>query len=140
LTPPGWFDEPTLWVALAASLVAGLATGAGALPVLFVRPLSPRVEGALLGFSAGVMLAASFFSLLMPSLEALSAAHGQAWGAVRSCGALLLGAATLSLLHQIAPTRAERARSCGEIRSARACRGRPSRGFAPAGGERKRGT
>ena len=39
-----------------ASLVAGLATGAGALPVLFTRQVSDRTLDVMLGFAAGVML------------------------------------------------------------------------------------
>jgi len=49
--------------------LAGLATGLGALPVFLVKKLSNRTLDALLGFSAGVMLSASFFSLLEPALN-----------------------------------------------------------------------
>jgi len=52
-----------------ASLVAGLATGAGALPVLFTRQVSDRILDVMLGFAAGVMLAATTFSLLIPAIE-----------------------------------------------------------------------
>ena len=52
-----------------ASLVAGLATGAGALPVLFTREVSDRTLDIMLGFAAGVMLAATAFSLLIPAIE-----------------------------------------------------------------------
>ena len=51
------------------SLLAGLATGVGALPVFFFRKIPQKVIDALLGFSAGVMLAASFFSLIIPALD-----------------------------------------------------------------------
>ena len=50
-----------------ASLVAGLATVIGFVPLLFIKTLSRRSECICLSFSAGVMLAASFFSLLNPS-------------------------------------------------------------------------
>jgi ZIP family zinc transporter len=52
-----------------ASLVAGLATSLGALPVLFIKDLSHRTLDTMLGFAAGVMLAASTFSLLVPAIE-----------------------------------------------------------------------
>jgi ZIP family zinc transporter len=52
-----------------ASLLAGLSTGVGALPVLFFKDVSDRVLDVMLGFTAGVMLAASSFSLLVPALE-----------------------------------------------------------------------
>jgi len=52
-----------------ASLGAGLATGAGALPVLFTRRVSDRLMDGMLGFAAGVMLAATSFSLIIPALR-----------------------------------------------------------------------
>jgi ZIP family zinc transporter len=42
-----------------------LATGLGAAPMLGVGSLSPATRDALLGFGAGVMLAASAFSLIL---------------------------------------------------------------------------
>jgi ZIP family zinc transporter len=52
------------------SLLAGLLTAAGALSVLFGPTISRRTNDVLLGFAAGVMLAASFFFLIVPGLEA----------------------------------------------------------------------
>ncbi len=79
-----------------ASLAAGLATGVGALPVLFFkkRP-SQRYLDLMLGFAAGVMLAATAFSLLIPAIE-----DGGAWVAV---GGLLLGALVLHLIDRFVP-------------------------------------
>ena len=54
---------------LLASLLAGLATGVGALPILFFRSISPRVVNIMLGAAAGVMLAATSFSLIIPGIE-----------------------------------------------------------------------
>ena len=51
-----------------ASILAGLATGMGALPVLFFKDISDKVFSSLLGAAAGVMLAATAFSLLMPGI------------------------------------------------------------------------
>src|SRR5512138_1013202 len=50
--------------ALVGSGVAALATALGALPALFIRTISPRWEDVMLGFGAGVMAAASCFSLI----------------------------------------------------------------------------
>lgn len=58
-----------VWIGAAASLIAGLATGAGPLPVSFTRKVSDRLLDVMLGFSAGVMLAATFFSLLVPAID-----------------------------------------------------------------------
>jgi ZIP family zinc transporter len=80
-------------LALSASLVAGLSTGLGALPVLFVRRLSPRLTSALLGFGGGVMLAASAFSLLGTAFELYAAENAPPLEAVLAIGVgFLLGA------------------------------------------------
>jgi ZIP family zinc transporter len=84
--------DPTL-LALSASLIAGLSTGLGALPVLFVRRLSPRVSAALLGFGAGVMLAAAAFSLLDGAFDLYRVQNASLLDAVLATGAgFLLGA------------------------------------------------
>lgn len=49
--------------------LAGVATGAGALPLLFLRNIPRRVVDAMLGFAAGVMLSAASFSLMVPAFE-----------------------------------------------------------------------
>jgi ZIP family zinc transporter len=87
-----------------ASLLAGLATGLGALPVLVVRQVSERAQDVMLGFAAGVMLAASFFSLIVPGLEAAVSQGATALGAVIVISlAILLGAACLWGIHRFAP-------------------------------------
>ena len=78
-----------------ASLAAGLATGAGALPVLFTRHVSDRLLDVMLGFSAGVMLAATSFSLIVPAIDL-----GGAWVAVFG---LILGALVLHLVDRFIP-------------------------------------
>ncbi len=59
----------TIILGLSASLLAGVATGVGALPIFLKRNFSRRTLDIMLGFAAGVMLAASSFSLLVPALE-----------------------------------------------------------------------
>ncbi len=86
------------------SLLAGLCTSIGAIPALvFGRP-GERTETLMLGFAAGVMLAASIFSLILPGLDAAAAVfeseNAQAGLAV--CG-ILLGGAALWMIHQFAP-------------------------------------
>ena len=78
-----------------ASLLAGLATGIGALPVLFIKKISDKTMDIMLGFAAGVMLAASSFSLLVPAIDL-----GGVW--VTSVG-LAIGAATIHLIDKYAP-------------------------------------
>ena len=52
------------------SLLAGLMTAVGAIPVLLGKKPSQAFRDMSLGFAAGVMLAASFFSLIIPALDA----------------------------------------------------------------------
>ena len=52
-----------------ASILAGLATGVGALPALFFKDISKNLFNSMLGAAAGVMLAATAFSLLVPGLN-----------------------------------------------------------------------
>jgi ZIP family zinc transporter len=47
-----------------------LGVALGALPALALRNVSARMEDLMLGFAAGVMLAASAFSLIVPSIDA----------------------------------------------------------------------
>lgn len=55
---------------LLGGLLGFATTAAGALPALFLRSIPQRLEDAMLGFAAGMMLAASAFSLLLPGLDA----------------------------------------------------------------------
>jgi len=57
------------YLGFTASLLAGLATGAGALPIYLGKQFSDDTMDVMLGFSAGVMLAATAFSLLVPSIS-----------------------------------------------------------------------
>jgi zinc transporter, ZIP family len=56
-------------IGFTASILAGLATGLGALPALWFKTISDNLFNSLLGAAAGVMLAATAFSLLVPGLE-----------------------------------------------------------------------
>jgi len=97
-------DWPLVLTGLGGSAAAGLATGVGALPVFFIRTLSERLQGAFLGFAAGVMLTAAFQSLISPALE-LARAHPL--GAVAGHGEVLvglaLGGAAVQLVNRYAP-------------------------------------
>jgi ZIP family zinc transporter len=61
---------PGLRLALLGGAAGFAATALGALPALVLRGLPQRVEDSLLGLAAGMMLAASAFSLLLPGLDA----------------------------------------------------------------------
>ena len=64
-----WIDGlGRVQLGILASLVAGLFTLVGALPVLLLGRVSFRVQDSLLGFGAGIMLAATAFSLAEPAI------------------------------------------------------------------------
>lgn len=97
-------DWGLIGTATGASAAAGLATGIGALPVLAIRGISEKLQSGFLGFAAGVMLAASFFSLILPGLEAAEAnGNSPAWSAGTIALAILLGAVTLQIVNAKAP-------------------------------------
>lgn len=54
---------------LAISLVAGAATGLGALPIFIADKISHRVYDGMIALAAGIMLGASMFTLIIPGLE-----------------------------------------------------------------------
>lgn len=89
---------------LLASLGAGLMTGIGALPVLFGKTISRRSSDTLLGFAAGVMISASFFSLILPGIDAATAHYGSVTIAAMVAGAgIALGAALVWLMNETLP-------------------------------------
>ena len=57
-------------LALLGTSFTFLMTALGAATVFFfVRKVCERAQGALLGFAAGVMMAASVWSLILPAIE-----------------------------------------------------------------------
>lgn len=55
--------------ALIATLFTWFVTAAGASPVLFAKRFNQKIMDGMLGLAAGVMIAASFWSLLNPAIE-----------------------------------------------------------------------
>lgn len=90
----GELQQPTLY-ALYGGLSAAGATAAGALPVLVMRGMPQKIEDTMLGFAAGMMLAASAFSLILPGLEA---AKGLVGGDLAAAGVVVAGMALGVLL------------------------------------------
>ncbi len=83
-----------------ASLIAGLGTAVGALPILFLPTITQRTQGLLLGFGGGVMLAATAFSLVMPGTEAaIALGYAKPVAALIMAIGILLGGWGLSWIH-----------------------------------------
>lgn len=93
------------WHIIASGTLAGLATGfatlVGALPALLGRSSAVRHQNVMLGFAAGVMLSASYLSLIVP---AANFARDQGASSFAAAGqvaiAVLVGAASLDLLRR----------------------------------------
>ncbi|WP_302175505.1 ZIP family metal transporter [uncultured Hydrogenophaga sp.] len=103
-----WWDAADHGSAMAAgvqaSLLAAVATAVGALPVFVVQRVSKLQESALLAFSAGIMLAASIFALLLPSLEAGQALTGERTGSAALTGlGLALGMGLMLAIDRLTP-------------------------------------
>ncbi|VWX63593.1 Protein GufA [Burkholderiales bacterium 8X] len=100
-------SSPMVLRALMGGSVAALATALGTLPVLFSQNLSQRVQDTMSGFGAGVMLAASAFSLIIPGLAAARTTGifgGGPWAAGGVIAtAILLGGAMLLLIDRVLP-------------------------------------
>ncbi|CTQ34500.1 ZIP family metal transporter [Jannaschia rubra] len=89
---------------LLGSLAAGSMTAVGAVPVLFGRLPSRATRDMALGFAAGVMLAASFFSLIIPALDAAEPMfENGAMPAAVVCVSILLGMGAVALMNERLP-------------------------------------
>lgn len=97
-------DDPRMSGALLGGMMAALATALGTVPVLLSQQFSQRAYDSMLGFGAGVMLAASSFSLVIPALNAAKAQGAGGWGAGGIVGmGILLGAALLLFIDRAVP-------------------------------------
>ena len=86
------------------SLVAGSMTALGALPVFLRKDVPEKLQDTLLGFAAGVMLSASFFSLIIPSLESAAEMYGEGViPAAIAVAGILVGAGFIALINETAP-------------------------------------
>ena len=91
-----WFDGlGVVSQALVATLGTYLLTAIGTLPVLFFRTAPRGLMDAMMGFAAGVMVAASCWSLLVPAIES--------GGVAAATAGLLGGAAFLYAADQLLP-------------------------------------
>ncbi|MCI8275044.1 MAG: ZIP family metal transporter [Lachnospiraceae bacterium] len=63
-------------LALVATLGTWFVTALGAATVVFFKSPNPKALNLMLGFASGVMIAASFWSLLQPAIERAEAASG----------------------------------------------------------------
>lgn len=75
-----WFAQlDPIMQALLATLFTWFLTALGASLVFFFKTIHRKVLDGMLGFAAGVMIAASFWSLLAPAIEMTERAGGTPW-------------------------------------------------------------
>jgi zinc transporter, ZIP family len=91
--------------ALIAVTIAGFgATTLGAVPAFFLKRLNEKLNNNLLSFAAGVMLAATVFSLLLPSIGKLKTAGATTTSAVtQAILALCVGGFALWVINTLVP-------------------------------------
>ena len=99
-------DKPPVLQALFGTLFTWAVTALGAGVVFFFKKLNKKLLDAMLGFAAGVMIAASFFSLIGPAIEMTQSTGQTTWivtaaGFALGCGFLFLADKLLPHMHSI---------------------------------------
>lgn len=90
-----------VYQALVATLFTWFVTALGASLVFFFRSINRKVLDSMLGFAAGVMIAASYWSLLAPAIEMAEDSSLPAW--VPATSGFLLGGAFLWAVDKLLP-------------------------------------
>ena len=97
-----WFKELNPIIqALLATCFTWAVTAAGASLVFFFKTINRRVLDSMLGFAAGVMIAASFWSLLAPAIEMAQESSLPAW--FPAVVGFLLGGLFLRIVDNLLP-------------------------------------
>ena len=97
-----WFTglSPVLQ-ALIATLFTWFVTALGAALVFFFKTINRKVLDGMLGFAAGVMIAASYWSLLAPAIEMAEGGSLPAW--IPATTGFLLGGLFLYIADKLIP-------------------------------------
>mgnify|MGYP001130657704 CR=1 FL=1 len=88
-------------LALFATLFTWALTALGSAMVFFFKEIKHKLLNSMLGFAAGVMIAASFWSLLSPAIQMTEEQGGIPW--VPAVTGFLAGGAFLLLIDSILP-------------------------------------
>lgn len=99
-----WFKElSAVYQALIATTLTWLLTATGAAFVFMFKEVKRKWLDFMLGFTGGVMIAASFWSLLSPALEMSEKDWGPAFAWVPSAIGFIMGAGFIYLIDKILP-------------------------------------
>ena len=97
-----WFQNlHPIWQAFLATCFTWFLTAVGAGAVFFFKSINRKVLDGMLGFAAGVMVAASFWSLLSPAIEMAEKMEVPAW--MPALLGFLLGGVFLWTVDKILP-------------------------------------
>lgn len=97
-----WFSDLNPIVqALFGTLFTWFLTAMGASLVFFFKNIPRRILDGMLGFAAGVMIAASFWSLLLPAIEIAEQSNTPSW--MPASIGFLLGGGFLWVIDRILP-------------------------------------
>lgn len=94
-------DYHPVLLALFATLFTWFLTALGSSLVFFFKNLNRKILNSMLGFAAGVMIAASFWSLLKPAIEMAEESGGISW--LPAVIGFLLGGVFLYIIDKILP-------------------------------------
>ena len=98
----GWFSslEPVMQAFLATIFTWGM-TALGASAVFFFKTVSRKILDTMLGFAGGVMIAASYWSLLQPAIEMSESMGVPSW--LPPAVGFMLGGVVLFIMDKILP-------------------------------------
>ena len=98
-----WLQEqPVVLQAFLAGLFTQGCTIVGSAVVFFFKTVSRKLLDIMMGFAAGVMIAASFWSLLQPSIEYAKGNYG-VWSWMPAALGFLLGGFFLRFIDAVVP-------------------------------------
>ncbi|WP_333646886.1 ZIP family metal transporter [Lacrimispora sp.] len=92
---------PILWAAGGTGFTFLMTTLGAALVFFFQNEVGQSIQKIFLGFAAGVMIAASVWSLLIPAIEEAEAMGQIGW--IPAAGGFILGVAFLIILDSLLP-------------------------------------
>ena len=95
-------SQPVVMQALLAGLFTWGCTIVGSAVVFFFKQVSRKLLDIMMGFAAGVMIAASFWSLLAPSIEYAEVSYGKLSWLPAAIG-FLVGGFFLRLIDAVVP-------------------------------------
>ena len=94
-------DYDPILLAFVATLFTWAITALGASMVFFFKTINKKILNSMLGFAAGVMIAASFWSLLKPAIEMAEESGSPPW--MPALIGFLSGGAFLLLVDKLLP-------------------------------------